>query len=87
MELSLKQRIARWLEKRPAEVWAKGELERMIMGRTTYTADNVGRRLRELEVEGVLKVTYRNNHAHYQWNSNQTDWAREEAIFDSLPSK
>lgn len=84
MERSLKSRIETWLKNRPAEIWAKGELERMIMGRTTYTADNIGRRLRELEVEGKLKVTYKKGHAHYQWNTEQPNWSREEAIFDAL---
>lgn len=84
MELSLKQRISNWLQARPQEVWAKGELERLIMGRTTYTADNIGRRLRELEVEGKLLVTYKKGHAHYQWNPNQVDFTKEEALFNSL---
>lgn len=85
MTLTLRDRLIRWFQSRPTEVWPKGEMERMVASRTTYTPDNCGRRLRELAEEGILKVEMRKGHAHYSWNPDQYDPKRELAIFDALP--
>jgi hypothetical protein len=62
---SLKERLAVYL--RAHHGWiANGDLQRLVMASTNYTAQNVGRRLRELATEGVLDVQYRKNHAFYR---------------------
>ena len=45
---------------------AKAQLEDLVRAKTNYTAENTGRRLRELEEAGVLEVQYRKGHAHYR---------------------
>jgi hypothetical protein len=45
---------------------AKGEIEKLVMEKTTCTADNTGTRLRELAKEGVLEVQKRRGHAFYR---------------------
>lgn len=74
--LSLHDRLARWFKANPGE-HASGDIQRMVMEKTTYTAQNVGRRLRELENEGVLEVSYRKNHAHYRYKEQMTHRAVE----------
>lgn len=64
--ISLKSRLADYL-KRQATWKASGELQRLVTQRTTYTAQNAGRRLRELVNEGVLEVKYIKNHAYYRY--------------------
>lgn len=66
-EFSLKQRLLRYLKNNPGWI-AKGELERIVAEKTTYTAENVGRRMRELENEGSVEVEYRKkHHAFYRF--------------------
>lgn len=65
MKLTLKERLVRWLAKQEAWV-ASGEIQRVVALNTTYSPQNVGRRLRELENEGVLEVRYERGHAHYR---------------------
>jgi hypothetical protein len=63
--MTLKERLERYL--RNQHDWiAKGQLEKLVIEKTKFTAENAGRRLRELEVEGVLEVQYRRNHAFYR---------------------
>lgn len=64
-ELSLQERLLRWLKAHPG-FHASGDLQRLVMQHTTYTAQNVGRRLRELENEGKIEVRYEKSHAHYR---------------------
>lgn len=45
---------------------AKGELLKLVSEKTSYTAENAGRRLRELENDDILEVRYVKNHAHYR---------------------
>ncbi len=45
---------------------ASGELQRLVSKNTTYSPQNAGRRLRELENEGLIEVMYVKNHAHYR---------------------
>lgn len=51
----------------------------MVAEKTTYTPSNVSRRLRELEVEKKLKVTYEGNHAFYEYFDGDT------AFWDAVP--
>ena len=64
-ELSLKQRLLRYLQNNPGFI-ASGEIQRIATEKTTYTPSNVSRRPRELENEGVIEVTYRKGHAWYR---------------------
>ena len=67
---------------------SSGELQRIVADKTDYTPQNVGRRLRELENEGVVEVKYVRDHAHYRFSDRPSleqqvrqgiDW------FDALP--
>jgi hypothetical protein len=40
----------------------------MVSEKTTYTASNTSRRLRELQNDGILEVEYRRGHAFYRFN-------------------
>jgi DNA-binding transcriptional ArsR family regulator len=64
--LSLKARLANYFRNNHSMWISSGDLQRIVMQTTSYTAQNVGRRLRELENEGVLEVEYRKNHAYYR---------------------
>jgi DNA-binding transcriptional ArsR family regulator len=61
----LKTRLLKWLRKHPGYV-PSGELQRIVAQSTTYSPQNVGRRLRELENEGLIEVSYEKGHAHYR---------------------
>ncbi len=65
MKQSLKARLFLYLYKHPEWI-ASGELQRLVMEKTTYTAQNVGRRMRELENDGKVIVEYRKGHAYYK---------------------
>lgn len=65
MKQSLKDRILSYFTRHPDLVVASGEFQRIVADKTTYTPSNVSRRLRELENEGKLEVTYKKGHAHY----------------------
>jgi hypothetical protein len=80
-ELSLKLRLAKWFASNPG--WhASGNVQRMVMAKTSYTPANVSRRLRELENEGELEVRYEKNHAHYRCQATVDPLER----FDALAS-
>lgn len=64
MKLTLKNRLLNYILKQSGPV-ASGTLQRLVAEKTKYTPQNVGRRLRELEVEGLISVEYRANHAWY----------------------
>lgn len=68
MELSLRQRLLNYLRKKYPEKIAKGELDRIVMANTKYIPENVGRRLRELQNDGEIEVSYggKKHHAFYQ---------------------
>jgi hypothetical protein len=63
--MTLRDRLYRYLLKNHGYV-SKGALEKLVMQHTTYTADNTGRRLRELAEEGLLEVDIRDGHAWYK---------------------
>ncbi|MEA2982150.1 MAG: hypothetical protein QOF09_3973 [Alphaproteobacteria bacterium] len=59
---SLKERLAAYLKKHHSYSWlASGDLQRIVAAATKYTPQNVGRRLRELENEGVIEVRCEKN--------------------------
>lgn len=63
--MSLKERLARYLRNNRGWI-AKGQLEDLVRQKTSFTAENTGRRLRELENDGVLEVQIRKGHAYYR---------------------
>ena len=67
--MTLKERLERFLRNNHGWI-AKGELEDIVRSKTNYTAENTGRRLRELENEGVLEVQLRRGHAFYRIKEN-----------------
>src|SRR6266508_6547359 len=71
---SLKDRLAAYFRRRHSTWIASGDLQRIVMQATSYTPQNVGRRLRELENEGVLEVEYRHGHAWYRLKDPTTSW-------------
>jgi len=63
--MSLKDRLHNYLKKIYPNSIASGELQRIVAEKTTYSPQNVGRRMRELENEGKVKVHYVKKHAWY----------------------
>ncbi len=63
--MTLKARLERYLRNNHGWI-AKGQLEDLVRQHTSYTAENTGRRLRELENAGVLDVQLRKGHAYYR---------------------
>jgi DNA-binding transcriptional ArsR family regulator len=86
---SLKDRLAAFLKKYHSQTWlASGELQRIVAEKTKYTPQNVGRRLRELETEGVVEVRYEKNHAFYRYRIQESiaDKLRRQLVwFDTMP--
>lgn len=66
-KLSLSERLARYIRNQGDWI-ASGTLQRLAL-EAGYTAQNAGRRLRELVEDGTLEVEYRNphNHAYYRY--------------------
>lgn len=64
---SLKTRLVEYLQRKGTWM-ASGELQRLVSERTTYTAQNAGRRLREAVNEGLLEVKYDKGHAQYRFH-------------------
>jgi DNA-binding transcriptional ArsR family regulator len=62
---TLKSRLLKWLRTHPGYI-PSGELQRLVAQSTKYSPQNVGRRLRELENEGLVEVKYEKGHAHYR---------------------
>lgn len=68
MKQSLRNRILNYYERHKGEWIASGTLQRLVTEKTSYTPQNVGRRLRELAEDGLLEVEYREkNHAYYRF--------------------
>lgn len=59
---TLKGRLLKWLGNHPGYI-PSGELQRIVAQSTTYSPQNVGRRLRELANEGLIEVKYERGHA------------------------
>jgi DNA-binding transcriptional ArsR family regulator len=66
MKKTLKARLEEYFRRNHSMFIASGDLQRLVMQKTNYTPQNVGRRLRELAEEGVLEVEYRKGHAYYR---------------------
>ena len=67
MKQSLRERLLKYVRNHYPEKIAKGDLDRMVMANTNFIPENCGRRLRELQNDGLLEVSYGNkNHAFYQ---------------------
>lgn len=84
MKQSLKERLTKYLRNHHGWV-ASGELQRLVMEKTTYTPRTTVRRLEELAEEGGLEVSYRKGHAFYR--SKEIPNQSMEDYFNSLPSK
>ena len=80
MKLTLRERLLRYLQARPGVRVSSGELQRLTVERTTYTAQNAGRRLRELAEEGEIEVSYSRNHAYYTYNPPATRQVRRVVV-------
>lgn len=80
--MSLKDRLERYLRNNPRWL-ASGELQRIVMEKTTYTPRTTVRRLEELENAGVLEVEYRKGHAFYRYAGDPV--SRDLRWFDDLP--
>lgn len=78
--LTLKERLLRYLQARPGVRVSSGELQRLTVERTTYTAQNAGRRLRELAEDGIVEVSYTKNHAYYTYQPPKTQQVREVVV-------
>lgn len=86
MELSLSQRLERYLKKNP-RWFPKGELCDIAREATGAIGEQTGRRLREMAEEGTLLVKHEKNHAWYKYNDNNPIDHVQKAIeiFDKLP--
>lgn len=65
-QLSLRERLLKYLLNRHSTWFASGDLQRLVMAETKYTARTAVRRLEELAEEGKLQVEIRNGHAFYK---------------------
>lgn len=65
-ELSLKERLVRYMQKRHSEFVASGDLQRLVAQHTSYTPRTTVRRLEELAAAGELEVEYRKGHSWYR---------------------
>jgi hypothetical protein len=83
--ISLKARLEKYLLKNHGWI-AKATLCDLARENVGATGEHTGRRLRELEVEGVLEVQYRKGHAFYrikvvetpeELNRRQLEWFNE----------
>jgi DNA-binding transcriptional ArsR family regulator len=71
--LALKDRLASYLKRHYSQTWmASGELQRIVAASTSYSPQNVGRRLRELENEGTVEVRYERGHAFYRYKAGES---------------
>lgn len=83
-QLPLKKRLLAYFQKHPHTYVASGDIQRMVTEKTTYTAANATRRLRELAEEGELQVEYRKNHAFYCYVPHHTKRVYEIKIVDGV---
>jgi hypothetical protein len=84
MKLTLKERLLRYLQARPGVHVSSGELQRLTVEKTTYTAQNAGRRLRELAEDGIIEVEYRKGHAFYCYRPPRTRQVRRIEVVDGV---
>ena len=88
--LSLKDRLTSFLRKHYTESFIpSGDLQRIVAAKTTYTPQNVGRRMRELENERIVEVRYEKGHAYYRYKTQET-WQEKNrrglVWFEGLPT-
>jgi predicted transcriptional regulator len=62
--ISLKTRLLKYLRNNYPKSFAKGELCDLARSETGMIGENVGRRLRELQNEGLITVEHRGAHLH-----------------------
>ena len=84
MKLTLKQRLLRYLQARPGVHVSSGELQRLTMEKTTYTAQNAGRRLRELAEDEIIQVDNTGRHAYYWYEAPATQRLRRIEVIDGI---
>ena len=85
---SLKLRLRRYFEKNPERWFAKGVLCDLARDKTGATGEHTGRRLRELENEGLVEVRYKKNHAYYRLKSTVADRVQHDLDwFEELSGK
>lgn len=83
MKQSLSERILAYYRANSGEWIAKGKIERLVVEKTTYTADNAGRRLRELAECGMLETKLVKGHAFYKYVPQQMTIERIEVHGDT----
>ena len=66
MKKSLRDRLLQYMLRRHSDFVSSGDLQRLVMNETKYTARTAVRRLEELAEEGKLEVKYVKGHAHYR---------------------
>ena len=66
----LKERLLRYMLKHHSAWIPKGEIQRVVAAYTTFSPENAGRRLRELQEEGLLEVKIIRGHAWYSARDN-----------------
>lgn len=89
MKLTLKNRLLRYLERKGAWI-ASGNIQRLVAEKTSYTPQNVGRRLRELANEG--KISRRlDSHGHAWYRIRQEEkpkdldtWYKEDYMPEAM---
>lgn len=69
-EASLKTRLTNYLQRKGDWV-ASGHLQELAQQNGYWSPQNTGRRLRELENEGIVEVDYRKGHAWYRAKQNK----------------
>jgi DNA-binding transcriptional ArsR family regulator len=87
MKQSLSDRLVAYFLKHHSLWIAKGDLQRLVAEYTSYTPENVGRRLRELVEAGKLEVEYRRGHAFYRHKRQFTPVEWFEQLPDRPPSE
>lgn len=83
MKLALKDRLTAYLKK--CNEWVpSGEIQRIVMNKTTYTPRTTVRRLQELAESGVLEVKMVRGHAHYRFNLGHYTPEKSLVAFDNF---
>ena len=91
-DISLKERLLRYMQNRHAEWIAKGDLERLVLEHTKHTSEYCNRELRKLAEAGDLEVSYRGSKHHAFYRAKpKVDWREQqkagEELWNSLPDK
>lgn len=63
--MTLRERLIRYMRNNHGWI-ASGDIQRLVMEKTSYTPSNASRRLRELAEENILEVQLRKGHAFYR---------------------